>query len=62
MIKTALPMQGVRVQSLVGKLRSHMLPSGTAKKKKRKEKKEVVRVGILVLLLILEEVLSAFPH
>ena len=33
-IKTALPLQGTRVQSLVGELRSHM-PHGMAKKTKQ---------------------------
>ena len=34
-VKIALSMQGARVQSLVGALRSHM-PHHTAKKKKKK--------------------------
>ena len=34
MVKTALPMQGALVQSLVRELRSHM-PHGMAKKKKK---------------------------
>ena len=34
MVKIALSMQGARVQSLVGALRSHM-PHHTAKKKKK---------------------------
>ena len=33
-VKTALPLQGAQVQSLVGKLRSHM-PCGVAQKKKK---------------------------
>ena len=38
MVKTALPMQGARLRSLVGELTSHML-QGTAKKLKKKKKK-----------------------
>ena len=34
-----LPMQGTQVQSLVGKLRSHM-PRGVAKKKRKRQKME----------------------
>jgi len=36
-VKIALSMQGARVQSLVGALRSHM-PHHTAKKKKKKSR------------------------
>ena len=38
-VDSALPLQGARVPSLVGELRSCM-PRGTAVKKKRKEKKK----------------------
>ena len=37
MVKTALPMQGAKVQSLVEELRSRM-PHGMAKRKKRQMK------------------------
>ena len=39
MVKTALPLQGARVLSLVEELRSRM-PHGTAKGKKKKERKK----------------------
>ena len=37
-VKTELPLQGARVRSLVGELRSHM-PQGVAKKSKLKKEK-----------------------
>ena len=38
MVKTALPMHGAKVQSLVEELRSHM-PRGMAKRKKKRQMK-----------------------
>ena len=45
-VKSALPMQGVQVQSLVGELRSH-IAHAVAKKKKRKKGKIGRNIGTL---------------
>ena len=44
MVNSALPMQGVFVQSLVGELRSCMLHSITIKRIKKKKK----RIGLVI--------------
>ena len=53
MVDSMLPMQGARMPSLVGRLRSHMLYGIDQKKKKKKSRGFEVRqvwVGILVYL------------
>ena len=48
-VKTALPVQGVWVQSLAGELKSH-IPHSAAKKKKKKDKDvpgPALRMGVL---------------
>ena len=53
MVDSMLPVQGARMPSLVGRLRSHMLYGIDQKKKKKSRGFEVrqVWVGILVYLL-----------
>ena len=53
-VKTALPLQDMRVQSLVGELRSLMLRS-VAKKKKKKEAGPIMKPMLQVRKLKLEE-------